>query len=138
LNSDFGNVVSLAAGATEVAQDNFGDSLVAYRPVSGGPNTVGVTAYVGSDSIQSGDWGRVIVNAGRWLISAPCGTPTPTPTGTPSPTPTPTCTAGWRIEPSMLNARSFASGATANGAFYVLTGFGGGTYVTQTERFNGA
>src|SRR4029077_1736009 len=89
LNSDFENLVSPAAGATEVAQDNFGDSLVAYRPVSGGHTTVGVTAYVGSDATQSGDWGKVIVNAGRWLISGPCGTPTPTATaGTPSPTPT--------------------------------------------------
>ena len=78
LNSDFENVVFPAAGATEVAQDNFGDSLVAYRPVSGGHTTVGVTAYVGSDATQSGDWGKVIVNAGRWLISGPCGTPSPT------------------------------------------------------------
>jgi hypothetical protein len=84
LNSDFENLVSLAAGATEVAQDNFGDSLVAYRPVSGGHTTVGVTAYVGSDSTQSGDWGKVIVNAGRWLISGPCGTPTPTATASPT------------------------------------------------------
>ena len=36
----------------------------------------------------------------------------------------------------MLNARAFASGATANGAFYVVTGFNG-AYVTQTERFDG-
>ena len=49
LNSDFENVVTPAAGATEVAQNNFGESLVAYRPVSGGHTTVGVTAYVGSE-----------------------------------------------------------------------------------------
>src|SRR5205823_7617794 len=52
----------------------------------------------------SGPFGRVIVNAGRWLISGPCGTPTPTPTATATatatatvtgtPSPTPTCTAG--------------------------------------------
>ncbi len=47
LNRDFENVVSPAAGATEVAQDSFANSLVAYRPVSGGHTTVGVTAYVG-------------------------------------------------------------------------------------------
>jgi len=58
LNSDFENLVSPAAGATEVAQDNFADSLVAFRPVSSGHTTVGVTAYVGSDSTQSGDWER--------------------------------------------------------------------------------
>ena len=94
LNSDFENVVSPAAGATEVAQDNFGDSLVAYRPVSGGHTTVGVTAYVGSDATQSGDWGKVIVNAGRWLISGPCGTPTPTATASGTPSATPTCQPG--------------------------------------------
>ena len=44
-------------------------------PVSGGHTTVASTAYVGFDSTQSGDWGKVIVNAGRWLISGPCGTP---------------------------------------------------------------
>ncbi len=38
----------------------------------------------------SGPFGHVIVNAGRWLISVPCGSPTPT--GTPSATPT--CTPG--------------------------------------------
>ena len=94
LNSDFENLVSPAAGATEVAQDNFGDSLVAYRPVSGGHTTVGVTAYVGVDATQSGDWGKVIVNAGNWLISGPCGTPTPTPTASGTPSATPTCPPG--------------------------------------------
>ena len=67
LNSDFANIVTLAAGATEVAQNNLGNSLVAYRPVSGGHTTVGVTAYVGAAATQSGDWGKVIVNAGNWL-----------------------------------------------------------------------
>src|SRR5436189_214120 len=65
--------------------------LVAHRPV-GAHTTVGVTAYVGSDSTQSGDWGKVIVNAGRWLLAPPCGTPTPTPTATRTPTATPTAT----------------------------------------------
>src|SRR5882757_1139360 len=94
LNGAFENVVSPAAGATEVAQDSFADSLVAYRPVSGGHTTVGVTAYVGSDATQSGDWGKVIVNAGRWLISGPCGTPSPTPTASGTPSATPTCPPG--------------------------------------------
>ena len=60
-------LVTPAAGATQVAAEQLGNSLVAYRPVSGGHTTVGVTAYVGADSTQSGDWGKVIVNAGRWL-----------------------------------------------------------------------
>src|SRR5262245_32781686 len=69
LNSDFQNVVTPAAGATEVAQNSLGQSLVAYRPVSGGHTTVGVTAYVGAAATQSGDWGKVIVNAGNWLAN---------------------------------------------------------------------
>jgi hypothetical protein len=90
LNSNFQNVVTPNAAATEVAQNNLGQSLVAFRPVSGGHTTVGVTAYVGTESDQSGDWGKVIVNAGRWLI---CGTPTPTPTATATATQTATATA---------------------------------------------
>ena len=100
LNSGFADTVTLAAGATEVAQTNFGTSLVAFRPVSGGHTTVGVTAYVGATTAQSGDWGKVIANAGRWLISGPCPTATPTPSLTPSPTPSVTPTATPRATPT--------------------------------------
>ena len=92
LNSDFQNIVTPAAGATEVAATNLATSLVAFRPVSGGHTTVGVTAYVGADATQSGDWGKVIVNAGNWLCGGG-GTPTPTPTATPTATTTATPTA---------------------------------------------
>ncbi len=90
LNSNFQNIVAPAAGATEVAAASDGSSLVAYCPVSGGHTTVGITAYVGAAATESGHWGRVIVNAGRWL-SASCQTPTPTntPTNTPTDTPVP-------------------------------------------------
>jgi hypothetical protein len=71
LNSNFQNIVTLGAGATEVAATDLNTSLVAFRPVSGGHTTVGVTAYVGTESAQSGDWGKVIVNAGNWLRN--CG-----------------------------------------------------------------
>src|SRR5207249_5786748 len=84
LNSNFANIVTPNAAATEVAQNTLGESLVAYRPVSGGHTTVGVTAYVGSDSTQSGDWGKVIVNAGNWLRN--CQGVSPTPTATPTAT----------------------------------------------------
>jgi hypothetical protein len=90
LNSDFQNVVTPNVAATEVAATSLGTSLVAFRPVSGGHTTVGVTAYVGFAATQSGDWGKVIVNAGRWLL--PCGTPSPTPTATATATATPTAT----------------------------------------------
>jgi len=93
LNSDFSNIVTPAAGATEVAQNSLGESLVAYRPVSGGHTTVAVTAYVGFTAAQSGDWGKVIVNAGNWLSNCQGPTPTATATATHTPTSTPTATA---------------------------------------------
>ncbi len=138
LNSNFANIVTLAAGATEVAADNLGDSLVAYRPVSGGHTTVGVTAYVGAASTQSGHWGRVIVNAGNWLANCQGGTPSPTPTATATPTGSPSCTPAWQNEPPMLAARAFASGAVANNFFYVLTGFNGSSYEVGNDYFNGS
>jgi len=91
LNSNFANVVTPNAAATEVAQDSLGESLVAYRPVDT-HTTVGVTAYVGAAATQSGDWGKVIVNAGNWLRNCQ-GSPTPTPTATATATATPTPTA---------------------------------------------
>ena len=112
LNSDFANVVTPNAAATEVAQNSLGESLVAYRPVDT-HTTVGVTAYVGSAAIQSGDWGKVIVNAGNWLLNCqgsptptptpsatPTATPSPTPSVTPSPTPSVTPTATPRATPT--------------------------------------
>src|SRR5206468_1956025 len=134
----FRHTLTLSPGAVSVAlyQDN--QQLCAYK-TNNGHTGVGINAYLGANPENfSGLFGRVIVNAGRWLLNCQ-GSPTPTPTGTPSPTPTATCTAGWRIEPSMLNARAFASGATANNAFYVLTGFDGvAPYVTATNFFNGS
>ena len=91
LNSNFANVVTPNAAATEVAQNSLGESLVAFRPVSGGHTTVGVTAYVGFAATESGDWGKVVVNAGNWLCGGG-GTPTPTPTATATVTPTATAT----------------------------------------------
>jgi len=110
LNSIFANIVTPDPAATEVAQNNLGESLVAFRPV-GTQTTVGVTAYVGSAATQSGDWGKVVVNAGNWLLTCqasptptPSATPTatfsPTPTVTPSPTPSATSTATPRTTPT--------------------------------------
>ena len=131
----FRHTLTLSSGAVSVAMYQDNQQLCAYK-TNNGHTGVGINAYLGANPENfSGPFGRVIVNAGSWLLNCQ-GSPTPTPTGTPSPTPTPTCTTGWRIEPSMLNARAFASGATANNAFYVVTGFNG-AYVTQTERFNG-
>lgn len=75
LYSNLANIVTPAAGATEVAQNSLSESLIAFRPVSGGHTTVGVSAYVGPNAPQcSCDWGKVIVNAGRWLVN--CSAPT--------------------------------------------------------------
>src|SRR6266516_7827650 len=137
LSAFYRNGVTLTAGAASVAGWTDGPPAVAYK-ANNGTTAVGLNAYLGYLNQFSGEWGRVIVNAGRWLANCQA-TPTPTPTGTPSPTPTPTCTAGWRIEPSMLNARSFASGAVASNAFYAITGFNGvDPYVTATNFFNGS
>jgi hypothetical protein len=92
LNLRFYEVTTIAPGATRVVSTQTGDALVAYRPVSGGHVTVGITAVLGNEN-HSGDWGKLIVNAGRWLL--PCGapTPTPTPTATATTTATPTVSA---------------------------------------------
>ena len=103
LDRIFANVVTPDAAATEVAQNSLGESLVAFRPVDT-RTTVGVTAYVGTAAIQSGDWGKVVVNAGNWLLNCQ-GSPTrsntmATPTATPSPTPSVTPTATPRATPT--------------------------------------
>jgi len=97
LNSNSANIVTPDPAATEVAQNNLGESLVAFRPV-GTQTTVGVTAYVGSAAKETGDWGKIVVNAGNWLLNCqasptPTLTPSATPTATLSPTPTSTPTA---------------------------------------------
>ena len=90
LNSNFANIVTPNAAATEVAQNSLGESLVAYPPVDT-HTTVGVTAYVGTAAIQSGDWGKVVVNAGNWLLTCQ-GSPTPDSNAVATPTATPTST----------------------------------------------
>src|SRR5438128_3281971 len=80
LSAFYRNGVTLAAGAASVAMWTDGPPAVAYK-ANNGSTAVGINAYLGYLNQFSGEWGRVIVNAGRWLI--PCGTPTPTPTPTP-------------------------------------------------------
>lgn len=84
---------SLPPGATKVAtapSTEAGEALVDYRTVSGGHTVVGIAAYLGTDT-HSGDWGKVIANAARWL--RPCRGLTPAPTPAPTATPTATATA---------------------------------------------
>ena len=92
LASSFRNGLPLASGASAVATWTDGPPAVAYK-TSNGRTAVGINAWLGNEF--AGAWGRVIVNAGRWL--PPCGntptpTPTPRPTATASATPTPTAT----------------------------------------------
>jgi YVTN family beta-propeller protein len=117
LNTDGANVVTPLG--IEVAQTNTGNSLVAFRRVSGGHTTVGVTAYVGDSAFQSGDWGKVIVNAGNWLHNCQAGgTPTPTPT------PSPTCTVGpWQVVATMSIDLLGAAGASDGTYFYTAGGY---------------
>jgi N-acetylneuraminic acid mutarotase len=79
LNSSLRETVTLAGGATQVAAWNDGTPLIAYKG-----RAVGVSGYVGDFSGSwSGDFARVILNAGNWLSSpghhiliaqADCGT----------------------------------------------------------------
>jgi hypothetical protein len=90
LNFTYLEITIVAPGASKLASAlPSGDPLVVYRTVSGGHKTVGIAARLGTNQ-HSGDWGRLIVNAGRWL--RPCGAPSPTPTATPTATATGTPT----------------------------------------------
>ena len=83
----FRHTLTLSPGAVSVAMYEDSQQLCAYK-TNNGHTGVGINAYLGENPMDfSGPFGRVIVNAGRWLISGPCGTPTPTPTATASCTP---------------------------------------------------
>src|SRR5207237_1020749 len=94
LNASDTNDATLSSGAVLAATWNTGQPLIAYKTV-GGHTSVGVTAYVGDNPIGtwSGDFAKVIVNAGRFLLPCPSPTPTATPTATATATSTPTPTA---------------------------------------------
>jgi N-acetylneuraminic acid mutarotase len=137
---------TLAAGATQVAAYSDNSSAVAFKTTSG-RTAVGLPAYFGDGTNSgTGQYARVIVNAGRWLAGGGCPTPgvtiTPTRTATPGgASPTPTCPPGgtptWRTEPTIITQRSFASGAVLNNQWYVISGYDAARpYVTETERFD--
>lgn len=94
------SVLTLASGATSVADWTDGSPAVAYQ-VNNGHTGVAINAYLGERAPNpfSGDWGRVIVNAGRWLTN--CQGATPTPTATPTVTPTATSTVTPTITPTV-------------------------------------
>lgn len=88
----------IAAGATEVAAYSDGSSAIAVKTTNG-RTAVGITAYIGEGGTWSGNYARVIANAGRWLAGPRCAA---TATATPSKTPTRTPTAV-RVNTSFLS-----------------------------------
>ena len=70
LQSNSRAVVTPVAGATQIAAWDDNASLIAVKPV-GNHTTVGITAYLGSQTTWSGNFARVIANAGRWLSCVP-------------------------------------------------------------------
>ena len=59
--------VPLASGASAVAMWTDGPPAVAYK-TNNGRTAVGINAWLGHTNEFAGAWGRVIVNAGRWLL----------------------------------------------------------------------
>jgi hypothetical protein len=95
LTGFFRHQVTLASGAVQVAAWADSAPLIAYK-AQAGRTGVGINVYPGENPNQwSGEFGRVVVNAGRWLMGGnPCPSPTRTITpGGPTNTPTRTSTA---------------------------------------------
>ncbi|PZR96102.1 MAG: hypothetical protein DLM69_11055, partial [Candidatus Chloroheliales bacterium] len=127
LNAHYRVAVSTVAGAIQVATYTDGLPIVSYKTTNG-HTAVGVNAYLGDRPNQwSGQWGKLFVNALRWLkpsigcTPTPGATSTPTrtntpggPTNTPAPptnTPAPTSTPG---EPTLTPAPTNTPGGPTN------------------------
>jgi len=72
LSAFFRNGVTLTGEASSVAMWTDGPPAVAYKP-NNGHFAVGLNANLSNLNQFSGQWGKVIVNAGRWLLG--CGPP---------------------------------------------------------------
>ncbi|MGA7729814.1 MAG: S-layer homology domain-containing protein [Chloroflexia bacterium] len=98
LSAFYVNILSLTSGASSEALWDNQQQLVAHKTTSG-HTAVGVNAYVGDGAGQwSGPFGRIVMNAARWLAGGPCITPGPT--NTPA-TATPTvCVANYSVAAS--------------------------------------
>ena len=77
-----------AGPAGDAGRGGNNDLLVASRPVGSTPPSASPPMSA-SQAIWSGDFGRVIVNAGRWLDPPPCATGSATPTVAATATPCP-------------------------------------------------
>jgi hypothetical protein len=103
--------VPLASGASAVAMWTDGPPAVAYK-TNNDRTAVGLNAWLGHTNEFSGAWGRVIVNAGRWLLCG--GTPTPTPSPTATATATPTATATATATPTATSTPTATTTPTAS------------------------
>lgn len=92
LGAFYRNGVTLTSGAIAVANWTDGPPAVAYK-TNNGKTAVAINAALHFQNEYAGAWGRVIVNAGRWLLCGGTPTPTPTPTATATATPSATATA---------------------------------------------
>ncbi len=90
LNAFYRETMSLAPGATLAGTWNDANPMIAYKG-----RAVAISAYLGdAPNNFSGQYARVIANAGRWLSPSACAyTSTPTSTSTPTATATFTPTA---------------------------------------------
>jgi hypothetical protein len=70
LSAFYRNGVALTSGASAIAMWTDGPPAVAYK-TNNGTTAVGINAYLGNLNQFSGEWGRVIVNAGKWLLRRP-------------------------------------------------------------------
>jgi hypothetical protein len=93
LNAFYRMTLTPSTGATAVANWSDGPALVTFKG-----RAIGVSAYVGDYAgMWSGQYGRLVVNAARWLSPQGCVTPTvthtpPPPTATNTPVPPATST----------------------------------------------
>jgi hypothetical protein len=115
----FRHTLTLSAGAVSVAMYQDNQQLCAYK-TNNGHTGVGINAYLGENPMNfSGLFGRVIVNAGRWLGCA-------------------SCNPAWQNEPPMGTARRNAATIPNDGGLYAITGFDANpNYTTANERFDG-
>jgi hypothetical protein len=110
----FRHTLALTAGAVSVAEYQDAEHLCAYN-VHNGHTGVGINAYVGDKAGSwSGPFGRVVVNAGRWVGN--CGG------GGGTPTPTPSCSPGPWQEQAAMPLDLYGAGGASDGTFFYAAG----------------
>jgi hypothetical protein len=109
LSANYRLLLGESSGASVVASWSDGPPLVAVKG-----RAIGVSAYVGNFSAGwSGQYGRLVVNAARWLSPPGCLTPTATATVPPTATNTPVPTATHTNTPVPTATRTYTPVPTA-------------------------